>query len=102
MLLAVRRARLLKAIAAVYGLIPARLKRHFRLLSALATGNGVHFARSPTAGTAGASTPAGRTAGLSRGAAIGTTVGFVLKTFGGEKFLFSGAKYKFGSTVAAG
>lgn len=98
-LLSVSRTRLLEAITAIYRFVTARLKRHFRLLSALAAGNGVHFAR----GSAGGASPAaGRTRGFACSPAIGTTVGFILKTFSGIKLLFAGAEDEFRAAIDAG
>jgi hypothetical protein len=97
----------LETVAAVNRFVSARLERNFGRSSALAANRLEHLALTSAATaaavtTAGIATAAtGRTLSLTGSAAIGATVWFVLKAFGGEKFLLSGAKGELRVTIRA-
>ena len=86
------RALLLEAVAAIHRLVTARLERHF---SGTATGRaccGEHLALAAATCCA---------AGLAGSAAIGATVGLVLKTLLCVEFLLTGSKRKLCAAIDA-
>jgi len=84
----------LETIAAIYRLVAARLKWHFGYAAALAARGLEHFTV-----TLAARTAAARAHLLARLPAIWTTVGLILKTFGGVELLLAGRERELTSTV---
>ncbi|HEV2037624.1 MAG TPA: hypothetical protein VGQ96_03370, partial [Candidatus Eremiobacteraceae bacterium] len=97
-------ALLLEAIAAVDGLVAARLERHLGRTSAAAARRAEHLTLSP-AETAAATTAtiaaAGGPAGLASCPAVRTTVWLVLETFLCVEFLLTGSKRKLRAAIDA-
>jgi hypothetical protein len=81
----------LETIAAIHRLVAARLKWHFRYAAALAARGLEHFTVALAA--------ARRAHLLARLPAIRTTVGLILKTFGGVELLLSSRECELTSTV---
>jgi hypothetical protein len=93
-----------EAITAIYRLVAARLERYLGILAARAARNIEHFACSAAAvcSARGAESSAAAFGGLARRAAIGATIGLVLKAFASEELLFSRAEDKFRTAIGAG
>ena len=99
----------MEALPAVNRLVAAWLERDFRSPPALAADGLVHLALTATAATTTVTAAGVSSAAAARGAlrltcgpAIRATIRFVLEAFGGEKFLFSGAKGELRVTIRAG
>jgi hypothetical protein len=112
LVLPVRAAPRGEAVAAIDGFVAARLKRHFRRLSALATRRLEHLtsaastgapARSARSRVASAATGAAARAALrfAGRTALGATIRLVLKAFAGEKLLLAGTKNKLAVAINA-
>jgi hypothetical protein len=107
--LPIRGAARCEAIAAVDGLVAARLERHFGRLSALAARRLEHLAataarRSAAAASAVASATAaaaGSALGLAGRTAFRATIRLVLEAFAREELLFAGAKNELAVTINA-
>jgi len=115
-LLPVRRRPGLEAIAAIDGLVAARLERHFGRLSALAAGGLEHLAartarhpaacaRAVTAARAGTNAAAAAARGsslrLACRTALGATIRLVLEAFAGKELLLARAKDELAVAVNA-
>ncbi len=98
-------ALLLEAIAAVDGLVAARLERHLGRTSAAAARRAEHLTLSPAetaaATTAAITAAAGGPAGLASCPAVRTTIWFVLETFLCVEFLLTGSKRKLRAAIDA-
>ena len=85
----------MEAIAAIDGLVAARLERNFRHTAALAAGRAEHLALAAAASSESATAAAALTSatgGLTRRTAIRAAVRFVGKALHGEELLLTGRK----------